>query len=113
MKVMKTKMNCMKLKDMKIKLEYILSFNNKTKPKSDENKNKKKDVFDKKLYESREMLLNAFKKGLFPLKSTKGTGLKILTSKQMLQRLRIALAQVKAGNNSENLLNKSDKSFYQ
>ena len=35
----------------------------------------------------------------------KGTGLKILTSKQMLQRLLIALAQVKVGNNSENLLN--------
>ena len=32
---------------------------------------------------------------------TKGTGLKILTPKQMLQRLPIALAQVKAGNNSE------------
>ena len=30
---------------------------------------------------------------------TKGTGLKILTCKQMLQRLPIALAQVKAGNN--------------
>ena len=29
-------------------------------------------------------------------------GLKILTSKQMLQRLLIALAQVKAGNTSEN-----------
>ena len=38
-------------------------------------------------------------------KATKGTGLKILTSKQMLQRLPIALAQVKAGNNSESLLN--------
>ena len=37
---------------------------------------------------------------------TKGTGLKILTPKQMLQRLPIALAQVKAGNNSENLLSK-------
>ena len=38
-------------------------------------------------------------------KATKGTGLKILTPKQMLQRLSIALAQVKAGNNSESLLN--------
>ena len=36
---------------------------------------------------------------------TMGKGLKILTSKQILQRLPIALAQVKAGNNSENLLN--------
>ena len=36
---------------------------------------------------------------------TKGKGLKILTSKQMIQRLSIALAQVKACNNSDNLLN--------
>ena len=36
---------------------------------------------------------------------TKGNGLKILTPKQMPQRLPIALAQVKAGNNSESLLN--------
>ena len=34
---------------------------------------------------------------------TKGTGLKILTTKQILQRLPIALVQVKAGNKSENL----------
>ena len=33
-----------------------------------------------------------------------GTGLKILTPKQMLQRLPIAVAQVKEGNNSESLL---------
>ena len=39
------------------------------------------------------------------LKATKGTGLKILTPQQMLQRLPIALAQVKARNNSENLFN--------
>ena len=39
------------------------------------------------------------------VKSTKGTGLKILTPKQMLQQLPIALALVKAGSNSEGLLN--------
>ena len=43
---------------------------------------------------------------------TKGTGLKILTPKQMLQRLPIALAQVKAGNNSESLLNKIRQIVY-
>ena len=32
------------------------------------------------------------------------SNLKILTPKQMLQRLPIALAQVKAGNTSENLM---------
>ena len=43
---------------------------------------------------------------------TKGTGLKILISKQMLKRLPIALAQVKAGNNSESLLNEIRKIVY-
>ena len=41
----------------------------------------------------------------FKQNETKGKGLKILTPKKMLQRLPIALAQVKSGNNSENLLN--------
>ena len=43
---------------------------------------------------------------------TNGKGLKILTPKQMIQRLPIALAQVKAGNNSENLLNEIRQIFY-
>ena len=43
---------------------------------------------------------------------TKGTGLKILTPTQMLQRLSIALAQLKAGNNSESLLNKIRQIVY-
>ena len=42
----------------------------------------------------------------YPLNNTtKETGLKKFTSKQMLQRLPIALVQVKACNNSENFLN--------
>ena len=41
-----------------------------------------------------------------------GKGLKILTPKQMLQRLPIALAQVKAGNNSQNLLNEIRQIIY-
>ena len=40
------------------------------------------------------------------------TGLKILTPKQMLQRLPTALAQVKAGNNSESLLNEIRQIVY-
>ena len=43
---------------------------------------------------------------------TKGKGLKILTPKQMLQRLPIALAQVKAGNNSKSLLNEIKRIVY-
>ena len=42
----------------------------------------------------------------------KGEGLKILTPNQMLKRLPIALAQVKAGNNSESLLNEIRQIFY-
>ena len=38
--------------------------------------------------------------------------LKILTHKKILQRLPIALAQVKAGNNSESLLNEISQIVY-
>ena len=41
-----------------------------------------------------------------------GEGLKILTPKQMLQRLPIALTQVTAVNNSENLLNEISQIGY-
>ena len=58
------------------------------------------------------MVFNVFKSKIFLTKS-KGSGflntnhskLKVLTPKQMPKRLPIALAQVKVGNNSENLLN--------
>ena len=63
-------------------------------------------------FEGREKVLNAFSSKIFPI-NTKGTGyleskpssFKILTSNQMLKRLAIALAQIKAGSNSESLLN--------
>ena len=43
---------------------------------------------------------------------TKGKGLKILTLKQMIQRLPIVLAQLKAANNSESLLNEIRQIMY-
>ena len=45
-------------------------------------------------------------------KTNQGTGLKILTPKQMFQRLAIALPQVKAGNNLQNLLNEIRQIIY-
>ena len=45
-------------------------------------------------------------------KTKQETGLNILTSKQMVQRLPIALEQVKAGNNSEKLLNQIRQIVY-
>ena len=45
-------------------------------------------------------------------KSTKGQGLKILTPNQMLSRLPITLAQLKAGNNSEKLKNEIRQLLY-
>ena len=99
----------------------INKFIKKTRPKSDKKK-RKKEIVKENLYnffEAREMVLNGFKSKIFLTKST-GTGilntdnskLKILTPKQMLQRLLIALAQVKTGNNSENLLNEIRQIIY-
>ena len=74
-----------------------------------------------KFYKSREEVINFFRDYIEMLSDanynskhseTKGTGLKILTPKQMLQRLLIALAQVKAGNNSESLLNEIRQIVY-
>ena len=45
-------------------------------------------------------------------KTKHGKGPKILTPKQMLQRLSITLAQVKAGNTSEDLLNEIRQIIY-
>ena len=45
-------------------------------------------------------------------KQTKGTALKILTPKQMLQRLPIPLAQVNIGNTLESLLNEILETIY-
>ena len=45
-------------------------------------------------------------------KNQLGLGLKILTSNQMLSRLPISLAQLKAGNNSEKLKNEIRQLLY-
>ena len=45
-------------------------------------------------------------------RNQKGKGLKILTPDQMLDRLPIPLAQLKAGNNSEKLKNEIRQLFY-
>ena len=85
-------------------VEYVLNLDQKARPK---NKDDKKNIYilntAQNLYGGRE---------LFPLKSTTGTGLKILTPKKMLQRLPIAIAQVKAGNNSDSLSNEIRQIVY-
>ena len=85
------------------------------------------------LLEARQDVLNNFKSNTFPIKSDttprealmneesvmgetssqqKGTGFKILTPKQTLPRFPIALSQIKAGNNSESLLNEIRQIVY-
>ena len=66
------------------------------------------------LVEGIELIYNAFRSGIFHRleESQKGEGLKILTPNQMLKRLPIALAQIKAGNDSESLLNEIRQIVY-
>ena len=59
-----------------------------------------------KLLKFMMIILEAKKRAAEDRTEQEGTWLKILTPKQMLQRLPIALTQVKSGNNSESLLNK-------
>ena len=91
-------------------LKHIEEFNGSIRPRNLKLKELKKEVLDSALalLQGREMVLKAFQGGIF-LRSKesqqKGEGLKILTPNQILKRLPIALAQIKAGNNSESLLN--------
>ena len=102
-------------------LTEILNFRKNTKPRIQEKKQEKEIVL-KNLYnffEGREKILYAFESKVLSIKS-KGAGilnpnhskLKVLTPKQMLQRLPIAFAQVKAGNDSESLLNEIRQIVY-
>ena len=89
--------------------KHIKEFERKTKPRNPESKKVKEDAVNSAmaLLKGREMVFKAFESGIF-LKTeelNKGEGLKILTPKQMLRRLPIALSQIKAGNNSESILN--------
>ena len=62
--------------------------------------------------ENPNKIVDIVEKGLDFNKQSKDKGIKILTPKEMLQRLPIALAQVKASNTSENLLNEIGQIMY-
>ena len=88
----------MKKKQIKpIYFRNIISYNNKSRPRSKENKDNKRNTLDSTdtLFESREVTPNAFRKGISPTKEKKGKGIEILAPKQMLQRLPITLALIK------------------
>ena len=81
------------------------------------NKSPKQKKTINNLYNSREKVAQMFNDNAKSMSrniydSKQRTGLKILTPKQMLQRLPIALAQIKAGNNSESLLNEIREIVY-
>ena len=102
-------------------LSYINDFIRKTKPRNPEKRKLRSDVLDRvtSLVKGREVVLKAFQSGIFHKleESQEGKGanemrrvnesewnerserLKTLTPNQILKRLPIALAQVKAGNN--------------
>ena len=101
-------------------MAHIHDFVKNTKPQDPKQKKLKSDVLDsvRALVKGRELMYNAFRSGIFHRleKSQEGEGvnerLKILTPNQMLKRLPIALAQVKAGNNSKSLLNEIRQIVY-
>ena len=104
-------------KDFKKEQNEITSEN--LKYKSNDQLHVTKNV--KNLYNSRQKIIDLLNdnsrirsESIYKSKQneTKGTGFKILTPKQMLQRLSIALAQVTAGNNSKSLLNEVRQIVY-
>ena len=102
--------------DEYIKKNELFNFKKQIKLQNPEKRKWQKEIL-KNLYalsDSRERVLHTFESKVFSMQ-TEGTGfsdkfldysnLKILNLKQILQRILIALAQVRAGDMSENLLN--------
>ena len=77
------------IKDVKFVSDYIVSDENVSYSDSEQ------DFFDSEFSDTKE-----------------GKGLQILTPDQMLSRLPVTLAQLKAGNNSENLKNEIRQLMY-
>ena len=87
-------------------------------PRDKSEKQKKTIDNIKNLYNSREEVVKMFNdyarnmsRNIYDSKQ-EGTGLKILTPKQMLQRLPVSLAQIEAGNNSQSLFNEIRQIVY-
>ena len=76
--------------------------------------NLRNDVNKKRISknEDPEKIISIVEKIIDLNKQQKSRELKLLNPKQILQRLPIAFAQVKAGNTSENLLNKIGQIIY-
>ena len=76
--------------------------------------NLRNDVNKKRISknEDPEKIISIAEKLIDLNKQQKSRELKLLNLKQILQRLPIAFAQVKAGNTSENLLNKIGQIIY-
>ena len=92
----------------------MIKFNKKSRSKTKEGKKRKRITFDSLSahYEIWKLSLNALGHGIFSTKEKQGKRLKILTPKQLFQRLPISLPQVKACNTSEGLINKIRKIIY-
>ena len=110
------------LADVKYNQQKLRSYLGEIKKGNKKSKEQKNTLYNiKMLYKARNEAIkfyDDYSLMMFEAKTkakqneTKGTGFKILTPKQMLQRLPIALAKVKAGNNSQNLLNEVRQIVY-
>ena len=67
---------------------------------------------DDDIFEENEKIIDIVERIIEFNSEKKGSGLKILTSNQMLSRLPITLAQLEAGNNSEKLKNEIRQLLY-
>ena len=71
----------------------ILQFNSRARSHVKVDKEQKGRAIKKaNTVDGRKLVLSAFKSGIFLLKSAQGKGIKILTPKQLFQRLPISLA---------------------
>ena len=101
------------IKDAKKTSKFIEEIKNRWSNLKDETKKMSEEkITNEKPNQTLEIVNETFDFNKDIQKQQKGSNLKMLTPNQMLSRLPISLAQIKAGNNSEKLKNKVRQIFY-
>ena len=92
--------------------DFLDDINNEYIENKDDAREKFKNLKNDAKSDELKDIVKELERAIFGNEELSGSGLKILTNKQMLNRLPILLAQIQAGNNSNKLKNEARKILY-
>ena len=95
-----------------VKKDFLDDVNNEYIENKDDARKKFKNLKNDVKSDELKYIVKELECSIFGYEELSGSGLKILTNKQMLNHLPILLAQIQAGNNTSNLKNEARQILY-